>query len=394
MEATERTPNFKQWSSTGLLLALVGGAVTGGLATSLGSKTVLTSYLYAYTFWLALSLGCLGLLTLHHAIRGSWSLSTIRIFESGGGPRMMMALIVGFIPIFLGRHTIYHHWMHHEGVDKVLDAKAWWLNEPFWMVRIAIYFGLWILLGHVLVSSSRKEDQTLDRKLGQQRSSRGAFGLVVFMLSCTFAMTDWLMSIDPHWSSTIFGLWTVISGALTALAISTIIVTTGAINKVAPYSGIWTPKLGKDLGNMLFAFSMLWAYTSLSQFLIIWSGNLPEFITYYYYRQKDFWNALGGLNIFVGFFMCWGVLLAPRVKASPRSLRNVACVILLVRATDWLWIVVPFLRGTLAVTEITAMVAMGGLWFFVMGREMTQAAILPEHDTRLVEMAKMEAAHA
>lgn len=384
--------DFKKWGSTGSLVGIVGAAICAAVFSSM-PKDFLASYMYAYIFWLGLSLGCLGLLTLHHTVRGSWSLSVVRIYEAGGGPIMFVMQAIMFLPILLSRGDIYHHWLHPDAADKVLQAKQWWLNEPFWLGRTVAYFAIWIILGHLLASSSQKEDKTKDTALGKKRSSVGAIGLVIFMLSVTFAITDWLMSVDPHWSSTIFGVWTAINGALAALAVGTIIVTTGALKGVEPYANVWTPNLGKDLGNMMFTFSMLWCYTTLSQYLIIWSGNLPEYITFYVNRNGDFWNAVGAFNIVVGFFICWGFLLSPRVKANANSLRSVALAILIIRATDWLWNVIPFFRVHLAWTEALAMVTLGGFWFAVMGQLMPKSATIPEHDTRLFEMAKMEAAH-
>lgn len=374
------------------LIALVVGLVGVGAGYS-ATKEMLTSYLFAWLFLMALTLGCLGLTLLHHTVRGSWGLSVLRLFEAGGGPWMLVAMFVAWLPIAFNVHTLYHHWADPELYAKLAPQKQFWLQEPFFIGRTILYFAVWIFLAWFMRSSSLREDKTGDVNEGIKRTNVAAPAIVAFVVTVTFAITDWLMTVDPHWTSTIFGFWYTVNGVLMALAFGTIIVCANRLKQ--PYSQIISPKLTKDLGNLCFAFTMFWCYVTLSQFLIIWSGNLPEFIKYYVDRkvsEHEYWNYVGAFNVIGGFFIPWTILLAPRAKANAKILLNVMIWILFMRLVDMYWNVIPGLRSnSFDWRDFAALALMGGLWFTVFGSQVREAPLVPEYDTRLMET---EAQHA
>lgn len=392
--ASNQSVNFKQVGNVGMLCGVVGLAASiGALASS--AERFWQSYIFAFIFFASLVLGMLGLTLLHHTVRGSWGLSVLRLWESGGGPVAIGALAVMFVPIVVGMPTIYHHWYHPDPNDHVLAYKAsWWLNPTFFIIRSVIYFACWFALAYFMRRSSVRQDKTLDPAETAYRTNRAAPGIVLFFVTVTLAITDWLMSLDPHWFSQIMGFWYVVGGALGSLALTTFIVCYNA--KQQPYREIVTPQLTKDLGNMLFTFTLLWAYMTLSQFIIMWSGNLPEFIRFY--TQRDIgtqaaYNILGGLNVVLQFFVPFLVLLAPRTKAKPELLIKIVVLIFLMRISDVWWYVMPMFQKSMAPgwTDAAAFLTVGGFWLAVFANQTTKASLIPEHDNRLLEAAHSHA---
>ncbi|KAA0239662.1 MAG: hypothetical protein EDM74_03375 [Armatimonadetes bacterium] len=369
------------------LLGVVGLGVLCGVAFASDKATFLQSYLMGWLFWMLLAIGCLGFTLLHHTIRAAWSLSILRLLEAGSSPMMFAALAIAFVPIAANTHTLYE-WTHTAFMQShpALQYKLWFLNETGWFVRTAVYFLIFFGMSAILRKSSHEQDRTGETRLAEGRTTLSAPGLVVFVLTVTLATTDWVMSLDPHWFSHIFGAWLMVGGALTAVAVMNWIVCRNALR--APFAEIVNKGLTKDLGNMMFVFTLLWAYTSLSQFLIIWSGNLPEFITYYVSRTKMGWDTMGLVLIAGQFLAPFLLLMAPRTKAVPRLLMLMASWILLMRVVDVFWIVAPFFRknGVEVVwTDFAAFGFMGCLWLFVFARSALQGSLIPTHDPRVKE---------
>ena len=389
MSESTNTVNLGNARNMGVIALVAGGIATAAGAT-MGPEamaSMMTSYLFAWVVVMAFTLGCLGVTLLHHTVRGSWGLAVLRLYEAGGGPWSFVAMFIAWIPIALNIHTIYHHWADPKLAAELPIQKQQWLTEPFFIARTVAYFVIWFALAWILKNSSQRDDKNPDPKAAQFRTNLSAPGIVVFVLTVTFAITDWVMSIDPHWSSTIYGVWYTISGALMALSFGAIVVC--ANRDKEPYRDIISPSLTKDLGNLCFAFTMFWCYVTLSQFLITWSGNLPEYIRYYVDRkisQHAWWNYVGAFNIVFGFFVPWTLLLSPRAKAKASMLLGIASLIFFMKIVDMYWNVIPSLRSTgFDWRDIAGLVFLGGLWFAVFGSQVRQAALIPEHDTRLME---------
>lgn len=381
--------NFSKFSATGALVGLVGLLVMGAMLGQ-NRESAMQSYLFAWVFWTLIVLGCFGMTLLHHTVRGSWGLSVLRMIEAGGGVVALGVSGLLMIPILIFMPEVFP-WMQREHMhDHVVHAKSWYLNQGFFIGRQVLYFLIWMLMAYRLRRSSLVQDETLDPTLGVKRQTSGAIGLVIFFVTMTFAVTDWIMSLELAWYSSILPLLTAVGGGLSALSLCVIILLLNRHKE--PFASIVTPQLTKDLGNMLFALTMLWQYMTLSQFLITWSGNLQEEIPYYLKRNDFGWTLLITSNIIFQFFVPFTALLAPRTKRVARNLLMVAALIFIMRFGDIYWTVMPSMRGGSLFESLAnpgdyiAWLAIGGFWFAAMGSQITKAAILPKHDTRLLEV--------
>lgn len=372
------------------ILAL--GACGAGYAVDRAGT--MQSYLYAYVLWVVLTLGLLGLTLLHHVLKASWGRPTLRLFEAGGGAPSLILMLVLFVPILAGLPLLYE-WADPEKVaaDHILHLKAMYLNVPFFLVRVAFFFGVWIALAALLRRSSIRQDTNGERSERDFRTNLSSVGLVAFCITVTFAVTDWVMSLEPHWFSSLYGIWFLTQMVLTGLAFATAVVLIHANKR--PYAEEVTPKLSKDLGTLLFAFTMFWAYITLSQYLIIYSANLPEFIPYYLHRSKEGWNVVAWIVVLLQFFAPFFALLIPALKRNRNQLLAVVLLILAVRVVDTFWIVMPALRHEgfqLLWTDAAALVGIGALWMSVFLSQLEKAQLVPSHQLVEVE-AIADAAH-
>lgn len=348
-------------------------------------EAMLGSYLYALIFWTVVTLGCFGLMVLHNLVRGSWSVPLLRMFEAGGSPVTLILMLLLFGPVLASMPTVYH-WAHHD-VDAIIAFKQPYLNVPFFIARLLFYFGVWVAISAYLRRSARRQEQSRDFKEEQRRSSWAAPSFIFFFVSITFAATDWAMSLDPHWYSTIWGLIFAVSAGLTGLSLVTVLFATNADKE--PYQGIVSGKLLNDIGNMLFVLTMLWGYTNLSQLLIIWNANIPETASYYAARSHLGWNAVSLLVMVGQFFVPFFALLAPRTKKTPKVLARIAGWIFAIQIIDIYLKVVPMLPGHRnflpTLFDFLALVAIGAIWFFAFGLQVRRSALLPGYDNRLQE---------
>ncbi|HQN08017.1 MAG TPA: hypothetical protein PK569_10610, partial [Thermoanaerobaculia bacterium] len=254
----------------GLVAGLVGLALLGaGYATD--RDQLFRSYLTGYMWMLGLAAGALGVMLLHHVTRGAWGVVIRRILEAAASPLTLGFAAVAFLPIALGSHSLYE-WTHTDVVagDAILTHKKPWLNEPAFLGRSAAYLVLWIVLAAVFARLSARQDETGDRRIALSMQRWGAFGVVAFILSMTFAAFDWMMSLTPHWFSTIYGLYVIIGQAVAAMAL---VALAGLLLGEGPSPALpLQPRHLHDHGKLLFAFVCVWAYFGYSQFIIIWSG--------------------------------------------------------------------------------------------------------------------------
>ncbi len=363
----------------------------------------LYGYLYGFIFWASLSIGCLGILILQGALKASWGVAVVRIMEAAAGPSMWLLLLVLFIPIAapgIGMNVLYK-WMDaaYMQADPVLRSKVFYLNGPGFWIRTLVAGLLWVIWAGILKRSSRRQDESLDKKEWDLRASWGAVGLVMFFITVTMISTDWVMSLNPFYFSTIYGIIFAIGAGLSAMSMAVLIILLN-IDK-PPYRAIVTPKLTKDLGNVFLALTMLWAYTTLSQFLITWQGNLPLEVPYYMHRSGGpigsgkglEWNVLSNLVILFQFFVPFLALIAPRTKRVVRNMIWVAITIGIVRILTVYWLVFPDLRpnegfgGSLGHwTDYAAFFGIGGIWAWAFLYNLTKAPLVPKYDTRLMEV--------
>ena len=359
----------------GLLICVVGAW--------LGPEQFYRSFLLSYTFWFAIALGSLPLVMLHHLVGGRWGFISRRILEASTRTLPLMALL--FVPVLLGIHHLYE-WSHADVVaqDAILEHKSSYLNVPFFVIRAAGYFLIWGLLQWVLNRWSSEQDQT--REPGKMAALMRRFqllsgpGIIVYALTISFASTDWLMSLEPHWFSTIYGLMFMIGQMLAALAFAIAVI--AVIGQKQPIAGRLKPETLHDLGNLLFALLMVWAYLSFSQFLIIWSGNLPEEIPWYVRRSAGGWQWMAAFLAVFHFAIPFVLLLARRNKRRKNTLAVIAVSVVLMRFVDLTWLIVPAHEPSVHIhwLDVVTFISVGGLWLAAFARQLRLRPVLPLND--------------
>ncbi len=363
--------------------ALVVGAV-GLLATAAGAfaspAQFFHSYLLAFMFVLAAALGSLALLMLQHMSGGAWGVVTRRIFEAGAGTLPWMALF--FLPLLFGVRTLYS-WADPAVVasDHVLQEKALFLNVPFFGIRAILYFVIWTALARLLIRWSAQHDLTGDPALVTRMHRLSAGGLVLYAVTMTLASIDWVMSLEPHWFSTMFGFLFMAGQGLMGLSIA--IVVARRLSTEPPMNAVYNAGHFHDLGKLLFTFTMLWAYFSFSQFLIIWSANLPEEIPWYLRRVNHGWEAIGLGLVVLHFAVPFLVLLSRHTKRSGLLLSYVAWWMIAMRLVDLFNTMGPdFYQNGLKVgwMDLTGTVGLAGVWVSIFVSNLKTRSLLPLKD--------------
>lgn len=353
------------------------------------------SYLVGYLFWAGIALGSLALLMLQHLTGGGWGMVIRRPLEAATRTLPLVALL--FIPIIIGAHDIYP-WTHHEEMSKTpaLAQKARiYLNLPFFVGRATLYFAIWILLAYLLTKWSLAQDLTADRRYARRMGMLSGPGIGIFVLTVTFASVDWAMSLNPEWFSTIYGLLFVAAWALSALAF--VIAVMANLGRREPLSRVVRPNHFQDLGKLMLAFVMLWAYFSFSQYLIVWSGNLPEEIQWYLPRTRGGWGAIAMSVVIFHFAFPFMLLLSASLKRNAGKLLILAGVILVMRFIDLFWMIAPeFSHGGFHVSwmDVVAPIGIGGIWLAMFFWQLNKRPLVPINDPQydaLLEQAQAPA---
>lgn len=378
-QATSRALRRIRWP------ALAAGAV--GLALcAFGAydspEQFFPSYLFAYLFWLSITLGSLAILMLYHLTGGAWGFIVRRVQETAAFLLPILALL--FVPLLFGLPVLYP-WARPDAVaaDPLLQHKSVYLNPELFIGRAALYFVIWIGLALLLNRWSIAQDRADDPALADRMRNLSRFGLGLYMLTVTFSSIDWAMSLEPHWYSSIYGLIYVAGQGLAGFAFALLI--TARLAGHEPLASAATPARFGDLGSLLLLFVMFWAYISLSQYLLIWSGNLPEEVVWYQHRIQGGWNWVIVFVIAFQFALPFALLLARRWKRNARFLAGLAALILFVHLVDLFWLVVPPFRPegfALHWLDLAAPIGIGGVWLAAFAWILGRRAILPLHDPR------------
>lgn len=369
----------------GALLAL---SVLLAVLTGAGAEQFFRSYLIGFMFWLGIALGSLAILMLHHLTGGAWGLVVRRHLEAA--TRTLPLLTLAFLPLAIGLRALYI-WARPDVVaaDPVLQAKQLYLNAPFFLGRAVFYFAVWNFLAYVINRWSLEQDAGGRQPIGSERKFRqlSAPGLMAYGLTITFASVDWVMSLDPHWFSTIFGVLFMGAQALSAMAFA--IVALAATSRYEPLADVVDPSHFHDLGKLLFAFVMLWAYFSFSQFLIIWSGNLPEEIPWYLERLHGGWGAVALVVLIGSFLLPFLLLLSRDLKRNRPVLATIAAGVLIIRLVDLVWLIAPRAGHhgfPVHWLDVTLPLGLGGLWLALFARELTRRRLLAVNDPYFEEV--------
>jgi hypothetical protein len=382
--ADELIPDLRRLQRP-LLLAGVAGLIVSALGGVLNPSQFFQSYLMGYMLCLGTTLGCLALGMVHQLSGGAWGVVLRR--PIGAAVRVLPLLTLLFLPILLGMSRLYI-WTHADVVaaDEVLRHKQLYLNVPFFVTRAAFYFLVWNGISYYLNAWSLEQDRTGDPQIARRMQRLSAGGLVAYGLTITFASFDWLMSITPHWYSTIFGVLIMGGQGLSALAFLILAITW--LSRRPPLDRIIMPEHFHDAGNLMLAFVMLWAYFSFSQYLIIWAGNLPAEISWYQHRLQTGWRAIGMALVLFHFVVPFLILLSRQAKRASTTLARIAILVVAARVVDLFWLIAPdFHRDGVSISwlDILLPASMAALWLAAVIWQLRGRALLPVHDPEFDE---------
>jgi hypothetical protein len=351
------------------------------------------SYLIAFLFVLGLSLGSLGLLMLQHLTGGHWGIMTRRPLESA--TRVLPVVAILFLPIaILGMNHLYSYSPPHKGwlgapgtgEDALSEMQKSYLTKNGFLVRAVVYFAIWLLLVFIFNRWSKEQDVNReDRALRRRMKMLAGPGIVLYVFVMSFAAIDWVMSLSPHWASTIYGFLFVVGQLISAMSLMIAVLV--LLSRTAPMEGVIQNRHLHDLGKLLLAFVMLWAYFGFSQLLIIWSGNLPEEISFYRTRLYGAWGVVAVMVLIFHFFVPFFSLLSRDLKRSAKLLPKIAIWLIFMRLVDLFWMTRPEFTPSAVpgLMDIAAIVALAGIWFAVFARNLKSQPLLPLGDPRLEE---------
>lgn len=367
--------------------ALQVGLVVLGLCILFGfwfHQAFMQAYLQSYIIWIGLSGGSLAFLMIHHLAGGGWGFVSRRIFEAATKTFPLMALLI--LPIVLFLPTLYE-WSRPDAVaaSPLLQHKSIYLSGRGFDMRLLIYFAVWITLSTLLCKWSQQQDETGDPMLNKKLRVLSGGGLVLYGLTVTLASWDWTMSLSPEWFSSMWGPLFFVGQGLSTLCFTIFLL--GWLSKRKPMSDIITPRHFHDLGNLAFAFVILWTYMTFAQFLIIWSGNLPEEITWYLARSSTGWQLVAVFLTIFHFVLPFLLLLSRYAKLKAEFLTRIVVFIFAVRFVDMLWVVAPTFTHTFRVTpfDLLLPIGMGGVWLWAFLRHLTRRPLIALHDPRFTD---------
>jgi len=382
--STELAQDIRQWRTRALIMGGI-GAVLLAAGLFINPFQFYRSYLWAYVFCFGLASGCLAWLMLQYSTGGAWGVVIRRPAEAAARTLPLLALM--FVPIVIGIPNLYE-WSHADRVraDEVLQHKHVFLNVPFFIGRAVLYFAGWGLLAWLLNKWSVQEDREGGMAAHRKMAAISGPGLIFWGFSITFMAIDWLLSLNPHWFSTMFGLLIIAGQGLSSMAfLITLMVALGARS---PMNAVLTHRHLHDLGKLLLALVMVWAYFSFSQFLIIWAGNLPEEIPWYLARMRGGWGYVAVLLVIGHFALPFALLLSRDIKRNFKLLRRVAIFILLMRLVDLYWVVAPdFSKGQFQLSwmDFAAPVGLFGIWLAYFFVQLEKRPLIPLNEPHLVE---------
>jgi len=364
------------------MIAAIAGLVIGAVGAFLQPAQIAPSLLVGFWFCLGLSLGCLSLLMLQHMTGGQWGLVSRRIYEAGA--RLLPFCLVLFIPVVVLAPKLYL-WARPEGAAvHAIHARGAYMTVSWFTVRAAIYFAIWLFCMWNLDRWSAAQDRgevAIDEADTRRFRVISAPGLLIYVLTMSLASIDWVMSLDPEWYSTIYGLIQVVGQGLSALAFGAAVL--AMLSPREPMNHVLRASHFHDIGKLILALVMLYAYFSFSQFLIIWAGNLPEEIPYYLERIRNNWQPVTIFLVFGHFFLPFCVLLSRDLKRRPKLLALVAWFIVAIRLLTDVWLVAPAFNQSgmpISLANIGIPLALGGVWVWLFAQQLAKRPLVPIND--------------
>jgi hypothetical protein len=378
-------PGF--WSN----LPKIGGGlgilgIGASIALSMGDmKQFYFSYLVAFMYFLSIALGALFFVLAHYVTKAGWNIVVRRIAENLMGTLPVFALL--FIPIAVGLHDIYHHWADPTVManDPLLQKKAPYLNIPFFYARAALYFVIWTFMGRYIWIRSVRQDKTGDHDTSRLLRNRSAPFLFLFALSVTYAVFDWVMSLDPHWYSTMYGVY-FFAGSSVGIFAMLVLVCMG-LQRGGMLQDIINVEHYHDIGKYLFAFTIFWSYIAFCQYMLIWYANMPEETMWFEHRQSGGWENVSITLMACHFGIPMFFLMSRHIKRNRTTLFIGALWMLGIHYVDLYCQIMPVLHHHFhpSIVDLTTFIGVGGIMFAAFGVLLGKSALIPLKDPRLAE---------
>jgi len=370
----------------------IGGSLILARATEDGMDHLLETYLVSFAFFLSISLGGLFFVLLEHCTRAGWSVVARRVAEAIAANVWLMAVLA--VPVVLGMHHLYH-WSDAAAVahDPLLEGKVGFLNPTFWTIRLVLYFVIWGVMATFLYRTSLSQDSSGDPALTLRMERLSGPGMVLFALSLNFAAFDLLMSLDPHWFSTIFGVYYFSASVVAFLAVMPKVL--WALQWRGILKNAITVEHYHDFGKLLFAFVVFWAYIAFSQYMLIWYANVPEETEWFLKRQTGEWTTVSLLLIFGHFVIPFLLLVSRFIKRRPLLLALTGGFVAAMCWVDMYWLVIPEFSPGIARfgwLDILCFLGMNGVWSAAVVWRLSRHSAIAENDPRLEESLVFESA--
>jgi hypothetical protein len=375
-------PVVQSLQTQSMFVGLV-GAIASIAGAFLDPGSFYSAYLSGFMFWLGLSLGCMAILMLHHLVGGAWSIVIRRILESAMMTLPLMFVL--FIPILLNLPKLYF-WARPGLTDpKVVRLHDSYLNSNGILIRYILYFAIWFGMAYFLNRWSTEQDTIAGQSTLRFRTM-SSIGLVIYSLTISFAVIDWVMSLQAPWISTIYGLIFIAGEALSAFCFCVVIET--ILGKRKPMSEYLTDTEVHDHGKFMLAFVMVWTYFNFSQWLIIWAGNLPDEIPWFVRRMNNGWGEVGLFLVVFQFAVPFALLLSRQLKRKADTLVRLASWILLMRMIDIFWHVEPASHPAFHVSwlHFAILAGIGGLWLAYFFRNLRSRPLLPVNAPQTIRL--------
>lgn len=397
--------NFSFEAAGGKLVKIAGGVGVVGLGASLGLgftagdglRQFLHSYMLAFLFFMTIALGALFFVTIQYLTRAGWSATVRRLFElvAGALPVLGLLLLPVLVPTLMGNHELFS-WVNEQKVaaDHLLHHKAPYLNVPFFLVRVIIYFGFWSFLSHFFLRNSSRQDESGDPKLTSRMQAVAAPGMIAFALTLTFSSVDLVMSLSPHWFSTMIGVYFFAGAFMSGLAF--VILFALGLQRSGHMTKVVTTEHYHDLGKLMFGFVFFWGYIAFSQFMLIWYGNIPEETEWYLHRMHGAWGVVSLVLLFGHFVIPFVGLISRHVKRNRAALGFWAGYLLVMHWIDLYWYVMPQLRpedthsAPFHVLDVTSFLGIGGIFLAAVAFMGKKRSLVAVKDPRLTEALSFE----
>lgn len=384
----------------GALLLLLGVIV--GSVSSLGTRFAMGSYLTAFIYCLTIALGALFFVIIQHLCRAGWSVTVRRSAELYMSAMPMLAVL--FLPIlatlFLGNGTIYTwdspEWVAEHHPEWAENSKGAYLSQGFFTVRSLIYLAVWVGLASYFFKTSRRQDETAEVRLTEKMQGFSGPAVILFAFSVTFASFDWLMTLEPAWFSTMWGVYVFAGSILSALCAMAVMIY--VMQRMGAMKGVVTVEHYHDFGKLIFGFITFWTYIGFSQFLLIWYANLPEETFWFKYRQEGGWEIVSLSLVALHWLLPFLGTMSRHVRRRPGLMCFWALYILVMHFVDVYWMVMPTIGKYMSTplttvggglvgiaTSLLCLAGMLGLFIGWVLRTGENAPLIPVRDPRLQE---------